>query len=95
MQRALAREVGDLMPAGRPARHEHGIRGQAARGRQQPALADGPGDVEVLARVAERSGHAAAAGIGIDDRRAGNAGEERLRGRKRAHRLLMAVAVHD
>ena len=39
-----------------------------ARGWQQPPLADLPRHVVVLARVAERSRHAAAAGVEIDDR---------------------------
>ena len=72
MNGALAGEVLHLMAAG-GARGDHDGAGLlVADGRQQLALSDRARDVEVIGRIAERSGHAATAGIEIDDGRAGN-----------------------
>ena len=65
-----AGEVGDLMAARRAGGDHHRPGPSAARARQEElALADRARDLVVLARVAERAGHAAAAGVEIDDRR--------------------------
>ena len=47
----------------------------------------------MLARVAERSGHSAAAGVEIDHRGTGDAGEQRACRRQQAHGFLVAVAM--
>ena len=66
-----------------------------ARRRQQLPLADRARHVVMIARVAERSGHAAAAGIEIDDRRRRDARQQRLGRRRQAHRSLMAMRVEQ
>ena len=71
MQRAHVGEVLHLLAARRSGGDEHVARLQRARGRQQPPLADLPRHLEVLARVAERPRHPAAAGIEIGDLRPG------------------------
>ena len=65
------------------------------RGGQQLPLADLPRDFVVLARVAERAGHAAASRVEIDDGARRDAAEQRARRRHQAHRLLMAVPVQQ
>ena len=49
----------------------------------------------MLARVAEGSSHAAAAGIKVDNGRAGDLREKSFRGIQQSHRFLMAVAVEQ
>src|SRR5688500_1913324 len=65
MQRPDTGEVGNLMPARGPASHQDRAIIEAPRGRQQPPLSDGARHLEVFARIAEGSGHAATAGIEI------------------------------
>ena len=84
-----------LLAARRAGRHEDGIRRHRPRRRQQLALADLPRHLVVLLRVAERSGHAAAAGVEIDDRARRDARQQRARRRQQAHRLLMTVTVQQ
>src|ERR1051325_2503404 len=56
-----------LMPAGGPGRGQQLPRLQRTRRRKQPPLADLLRYLVVVLRVAERSGHAAAAGIEMAD----------------------------
>src|SRR5882724_2852763 len=50
----------------------------------------------MLAHVSERAGHPAATGVEIDDGRFRYAGQQRFRGWKQSHGLLMAMSVeHD
>src|SRR5262245_33556553 len=56
-----AREMRHLLAARHAGGGQDGAGRQAARGGQQPTFADLPRDVVVLAGVAERAGHAAAA----------------------------------
>ena len=95
MQRPDAGEVVDLVTARRSGGDEDAFGPEFARGGQEASLADLAGDVEVLPRVAERTGHAAATGVEIGDAGARNPVEERLRGRYQAERLLVAVAVQE
>ena len=92
---ADAGKIGDLVPARHAARDEHRSGRHAARGGQQPPLGNRFRDVVVVASIAERSRHAAAAGVEIDHRRAGDAAQKRLGRRHQAHRLLMTVAVQQ
>ena len=73
-----AGEVLDLMPAREAGCCDRGSRLGASDCGEQTALANLPRYFEVLPAVTERARHAAAARIGIDDGRAGNAGEQRL-----------------
>ena len=57
MQRADAGKIRDLLPAGRTGRNEHLARCQTSRRGQETALANLTRDLEVLARIPERSGH--------------------------------------
>src|ERR1700760_3090447 len=66
MHRLLLRKVMDLMPAGSTRRHYGRGRILAAHLRKKPSLADLPRHLEMLLRVAERAGHAAAAGIQVN-----------------------------
>ena len=68
MLRSHACEVGHLMPAGDAARDEHLIATEGTRRRQEPALPDRTGHLEMIVDVPEGAGHAAAAGIQIHDR---------------------------
>ena len=71
MQRPDAGEVRDLMPARDAARDEDRAGHEARAPPATAAARRSPRHLEVLARVAERSGHAAAAGVEIDHGRAG------------------------
>src|SRR5688572_1487723 len=95
MPRPHSSEVCDLLAAGRPGGYQHVAGLEGARRGQQAALTDLARDVVVLTRVAERSGHAAAAGVEVSDARSGNALEKRPGRRQRAQRLLMAMAVEE
>ena len=95
MQRPDAGEVVDLVTARRAGGDEDAFGSELAGGRQEAPFADLPGNVEMLARVAERARHAAAAGVEVGDPRPGDAVEERLRGRHQAEGLLVAVAVEE
>lgn len=95
MQRSHTCEIGNLLTAGGAGGDKHFVRLQPSRGGQQPALPNLTRNLEMLARVTEGPGHAAAARIEVDDLRAGNELEQRLRGRQSAHRLLMAVSVEQ
>ena len=79
MERRDAGEVLDLLAARSARRDQHGAGCHRARGRQQLALADLPRHLVVLLRVAERSGHPAAAGVEIDDRARRDARQQRAR----------------
>ena len=59
---------------------------EGAGGRQQLTLADGARHVVVRARVAERPGHAAAAGVEVGHGGAGNAAQQRRRRAGESHR---------
>ena len=70
MNRLAAGEVPHLEPAREPRRDDDIIRfGPTHRG-QQSLLADAPGYLVMLGLVAERPGHAAAAGVKVDHLRA-------------------------
>ena len=73
MQRSDTGEVGDLMPARGPASDQDCPIAEAPCGRQQPPLSDCPRHLEVLAGIAEGSGHAATAGIEVHDTGGGTA----------------------
>ena len=91
-----AGEVLHLVPARRARGGEHGVRSPIrARGRQELPLPDGLRHVVVIGGVAERSRHAAAAGVEVGDRRARNAPEQRRRRGAQTHRALVAVHVEE
>src|SRR5499427_7541999 len=73
MQRADAGEMLHLLATRRSRRDQDRALGDRARRREQLAFADRARDVVMLARVAERSRHAATTGIEIDDGGGGNA----------------------
>src|SRR5258708_547956 len=89
------REIVNLMAARRSTGHHGGVGILRADLREQAALADLPRDVEMIFRVAERTGHPAAPRIEIDHRGAWNLREQSLRSRQQAHRLLMAMPVQQ
>src|SRR5215204_4001093 len=95
MHGGFASEVGDVMTATGAGGDDHGARRLVAHGREKPAFANRARDVVMLAGIAERTGHAAAAGVEIDDRRVRDRRQQRLRGRDERHRLLMTVAVEQ
>src|SRR4029453_11554801 len=68
---------------------------EAPRGGQQAPFSDRSRDLVVLARVAERSRHAAAASVEIDDRCSRYPAEKRFRRGEAAHCFLMTVAVQE
>ena len=93
MLRHDAAEIGHLVAAGRTGCSEHVTGLHRAGRRQQLTVSDGDGNIVMLARVAEGTRHATAAGIQIDYGRAGNAAQECFRSIQQAHRFLMAVSV--
>ena len=62
-----AGEVRHLLTARNARGCQHGARFHRSRGGQQPAFADLSRHVVMSERIAERSGHPAAAGVEIDD----------------------------
>ena len=72
MKRMPAREMLDLEPAGESRRDDDSTGSSLSHGRQQSLLAHQPRDLVMLALVAERAGHAAAAGVEVDHLRPGN-----------------------
>ena len=70
-------EVPDLMPARKSGCYDGGSRIGVPDCGEQPALANLPGNFEVLPAVSEGARHAAASRIGIYDFRARNAREQR------------------
>ena len=95
MHRGDAGEIGDLVPAGSARRDEHGSWRHGPRRGQQLAFGDRARHVVVIPRIAERTGHAAAAGVEIDDRRRGNSRQQRLGRRRQPHRSLMAMRMEQ
>ena len=95
MHRGDAGKIGDLVPAGRARRDQHRSCRHGPGRRQQLAFGDRARHVVVIARVAERTGHAAAAGVEIDDGRRRNPRQQRLGGRRQAHRSLVAVRMEQ
>src|SRR5262245_18135500 len=91
---APARQVLDLLAAGDAGRDDLGLGGRGLHRGRQPAIAERDGDVVVLALEAERSGHAAAAGVDLLDLEARPA-KRRNRGRRADERLLVAMAVEQ
>ena len=95
MDGLCAFEFGHLMPAGSAGRDQNIARFHLADGRQQAPFGDRDRNIVVTARIAERSGHAAAAGVEIDDLRAGNSRQQRDGGGQQAHGFLMTMAVQE
>ncbi len=75
--RPHAREVVDLMAARRAGGDDDRVAAAAAHGGEEPPFADGARHLVVFPVVAERTGHAAAAGVEIHDRRPRHARQER------------------
>jgi hypothetical protein len=76
MDGVLAGEILNLMAARGARRDDDAGRRFASYGRKQLPFADGAREIVVIARVSERSRHAAAAGIQIDDTRPRNPGQK-------------------
>ena len=83
MKRPHSSEILNLMAARHTARDQNCARFHRARGRQQASLANGARHVEVIAYVPKRSGHSTAAGVQIDNGRAGDAPSTALAGPRR------------
>ena len=88
-------DLGDLVAAGEAAGGDRGVRRRGAERGEEFFLGDLERKVVVLFFVAERTGHAATAGLEFANRRAGDAREERARRAAAEERLLVAMAVEE
>ena len=88
-------EVVDLVTATGAGRDNGGVGGFGADLREETAFANLAREVEVVFRVAEGTGHAAAASVEVDDGRAGDFCEQGLCGGQQAHRFLVAMSVQQ
>src|SRR5215470_9270943 len=95
MHGSLAGEVVDLMAARRAGGDDDGVSLLASYRWKEFAFTDGTRHLVMVVCVSERSRHAAAAGVDVDDGDAGNARQHRFGGREESHRLLVAVAVEQ
>ena len=70
-------EVADLHPAGEAGGDDGVLRRQPSQGGKEALLADQAGNIVMLLLVAERAGHAAAAGVEVDGLRIRDSGQKR------------------
>ena len=75
MNRPVAREMLDLEPAREPRSNYHGVSPSLAVRGQKTLFTHETRDLVMLGLVAERAGHAAAAGVEVDHLRAGDSSQ--------------------
>ena len=90
-----AREVFDLHSTRETGGDDHGIEIGGANGGEEPLFADEAGDFVVFFLVTEGAGHAAAAGVEIDDLGTGDAAEQAHDGPHADERTLVAVGLDE
>jgi hypothetical protein len=85
----------DLLPARDPGRGDDRLLRLRSDGREEPQLADLHRQFVVLRLVTERTGHATAPGVQLDDLSAGDAAQQRDCRGGSSERLLVAVTVEQ
>ena len=95
MDGGSAGEVLDLHPAGEARRDDDRVRIGLAQGGEESLFTDEARDFVVFLLVAEGAGHAAAAGVEVDDLGTGDATQQLERRTHADERALMAVALHE
>src|SRR2546425_390372 len=95
MNGSCAREMLNLMPAGKARRGDDGATRRGSHGWQELSLAHGSRQLVVLALVSKRACHAAAAGIKVHDFAIRNPADQAEHGSGSYERLLVAVSVDE
>src|SRR4051812_39569988 len=95
MYRRTLGPLHDLLAARHPGRCDDRFGGCRLHGREEAHAANKERPIVMLALEAERTGHAAAAGVEHRDRRTRDAAQERDAPCRRRRRLLMAVAMKE
>src|SRR5262249_28651681 len=95
VQGGAAGEVLDLQPAREARGDDDRVRGGLAQRREQPLFADEARHLVILLLVAERPGHAAAAGVEVEDLGPGNAPQKAQQWPHADQGALVAVALDE